>query len=352
MLNHNLDVKLSQAEEEFFQKSEKFLEPGKWKHFLLTWVHALKAYGTPADFVEAAEHELTSLTFSEQLAPFVYVTSSNYEQRAALMANQVPYEAKQALADYGLRLDFDDCFLCQNVIQAVDAATHPDVQNNLIADLGIHYILPNRYPAQPGHSLSVPIDHDDVTDRVPPQREGSSTMYLLQPGKTRGNVISADYLDAVMQDCDTYHLVAIRNHVLDGMSIPGHDHFHLMPEDLPSVSIFDEILADKAQTAHGGSIYTPQNTPFDALVVTSSGTATLSQIACLVLERMERDDQVFTLAYHNNHLLISPRLKVDRRIQVGGGVAIHYLDTKGEEFLGRLNTFVPMKGTYDWARYV
>src|SRR3989344_535937 len=237
----------SKNNQEFIEKAGKLLNPDKWKDFLLKWAETLESYGTPTSFVDLTRYEFHSIEFDKKY-PFVYTISENHAQRRALMAEQKDYMNK--LKTYGFNLDLKNCFICQNIAQGIDSQLFPEVKNNVMYWPGNHAIAPNRYPNQLGHSLSDLINHDDITDRVIPKPDpdnpGNKTaIYNPEPRKTRGAIITSQYLDALMASCDSLNLIALRNHVLDGMSIPGHDHFHLMPEDLPSVSLIGEILREK-----------------------------------------------------------------------------------------------------------
>jgi hypothetical protein len=273
------------------------------------------------------------------------------------MAQQQPYKNLRPIEEYRWRMDFANCFLCQNIAQTIDAQDHPEsVASNLIHEIGKYAITPNRYPSQYGHSLFVLKDHDDTTTRVTPvqEPENRTTRYASEQGKTRGNLMSYDHLEKLIAICDDLHLVAVRNHVLDGMSIPAHDHEHVFPEDLPTFSLAERLAREIAPAEGKHPFYSPVNTPFDTRVIIGS-KGEVADFASFVLERMERDDQVFTLAYYKGALFISPRNKDavnDRRIQIGAGVPLHFFDTESQEFVDRVNRLVPMKGGYDWKKYV
>ncbi len=343
---------------EFLERAGRHLNINKWGEFLMTWTRSLESYGTPRSFVDSTRYESAKVKFGDQEYPFVYAVSANYAQRSALMDGQEKYPNQEPEDAYGLELNLDSCFLCQNVAQAIDAENHPDeVLSNMMYDFGSHFILPNRYPAQFGHSLSVPKDHDDLSDRVLPQAEHDlitdTKIYYPESGKTRGSLLKREYLTSVLDSCDELGLVGIRNHVLDGMSIPGHDHFHLMPEDL--LSLIESIIGGLTETGYGRNIFMSQNTPFDTLLIRADGGEAISEIAIPILERMERADQVFTLAYGHGHLLISPRFKDevgDRMQKIGGGIPLHYFDTEGEEFVERVKRVVPMSGQYNWSDFI
>lgn len=340
----------------FLDKAGRYLNLDKYRSFLLRWTEALESYGTPREFVNSTEYRKAKLSHFGRSFHFNYVFSKNNAQRRGLMAEQKPYLPRQE-ADKYPQNEMNECFLCQNVAQGLDALVSDEVTNNIISDLGSHVLAPNRYPSQYGHSLSILKEHDDTSQRVTPQPDpkNKTTIYLPEERKTRGNVLSEDYLEAVIEMCDSYGLIAMRNHVLDGMSIPAHDHFHIFPEDLPPFLTIDEIIGKKERTDYGSSIYRPKNTPFDTLLICNEKGQEISFVATPILKKMEWQNQVFTLVYHQHKLFVSPRFSEkinDRRIQVGAGVPIHYLDIEEDEFLQRINKYVPMKGEFDWGKYL
>ena len=351
---------LSEEDEKFLDRASKLLDINKYGSFLLKWAHALESYGTPRDFVYSTTYDSAPVKINNQAYSFIMVTSANNAMRRELMAKQKHYEFKDNLKSYGVRLadDITSCFLCQNVLQAIDAKNYPDeVEDNVIDDLGMHLILPNRYPAEYGHSLSVLRNHDDISIRVKPVPvpEEKTAMYKPEPGKTRGNIFGADYLEVMIEGCDKHHLIGLRNHVLEGMSIPGHDHFQIFPEDLPRFYQTKAVTDDKQSTGFGSNVYLAQNTPFDTLLIASEESKPISDAAIPLLKRMEEGNQIFTLFYHQGVLFVSPRIMErfdDKRQQVGACMPIHAVDVSPEETLRRAIIYMPMKGQYDWAKYM
>ncbi len=345
---------LSDEDRTFLDKASQFLSLDKYGDFLLRWARAIEAYGTPRDFVYSTYYEQTNVNLDGKLYPMQYFISENNAQRGALMNKQKAEAEARKTRGEKPRWPNDGniaCFLCDNIGQAISRS------DNIVYDLGIHLILPNKYPSQFGHSLFVPKEHDDETKRVTPQQipEERATLYAPEEGKTRGNILTRDYLDAVIESCDKYHLFGVRNHVLDGMSIPGHDHFHIFPQDLPISSLVSYVTKAKRKTEFGPTIYLLENTPFDTLLIQRENRRDVTSVAISLLEKMERDNQVFTLTYNRGQLFVSPRNREqvnNKRIQIGAGVPTHFSDTKGEEFLQRLDKFVPKRGEYSWEKYM
>lgn len=347
-----------QKNKEFLQNAGIYLDSNKWGDFLLKWASSLEAYGTPRDFVYSTTYKKTEIEFAGKRFPAVLITAKNNAKRRELMAQQKPYKPLHEAKEYGVRLSLDDCFLCENIVQGTDAQQDSQIPSNVVYFVGMDNIVPNRYPSQFGHSLSVPVEHDDISTRVVPVPDptNKTTIYMPEEGKTRGNLMTEEYLKAIITASDSLNLIAFRNHVLDGMSIPGHDHFHLFPEDLPPFSILADIIGEKERTDFGENIYKPQNTPLDTLLICQEERKNLVETATPILQRLELCNQVFTLNYHKGRLFISPRHQEsvnDRRIQVGGGMALHYLDGSEEsEFIKKVEKYVPLKGQFDWDKFI
>lgn len=348
----------------------------KWNDFLANWARAVSAYGTPADFVAGARAVGTIEKFDEKDWALKLLSSANNSMRRELMAKQKPYITQQSPEKYGdgINLDLEHCFLCQNVAQGLDAAINPQqVQNNVIQDRGEYLIMPNRYPAFIGHSLFVPKNHDEISSRIAPQtiteKEKKRMIYPVQEGKTAGDLTTPDYLDALVEACNVNNLVGLNNHVRDGMSIPGHKHFHLYPEDLdlfhymPRLeytgidaieSLFrpDMVFAD---TPYGEDINRIKNTPFNTLAVLLDIKRDDSiETASRILSNMEKANEVFTLAYNRCVLLISPRKNIPagERIQIGAGVPARFFgDDKG--MIDTVKKYVPLANeNYDWGKFM
>jgi len=201
-MKKNQIKELSIEDKEFLEIVGKQLDLNKWKDFLLKWAETLESYGTPRSFAYSATFDSRNIEFNGKEYPFVYFQSGGYEDRRKLMAQQKDYTPLDPLESYGIRLDFDNCFLCQNIVQGLDAKNHyGKVGNNIIRDLGIHVLVPNRYPSQFGHTLSVPKDHDDVSTRVKMYKdhEEETNVYPPQEGKTRGNILALDYFLAALE---------------------------------------------------------------------------------------------------------------------------------------------------------
>ncbi|HYD03368.1 MAG TPA: hypothetical protein VEC16_03650 [Alphaproteobacteria bacterium] len=321
------------------------------KQFLVKWGQALESYGTPVEFVMSTRFEEGKFDLSGKTYGLRRIISENNAMRQELMSKQKKYENKSE--KYDLNLSLDNCFLCQNIAQAEDSKANSDVASNIVEELQDYYVLPNRYPANWGHSLWIPKNIDDMTFRVAPTGE-KKDIYIPEEGKTRGKVLKENELKQLFELCDNLGYVAQRNHVLDAMSIPGHDHFHLQFDKYPNYGTVDMLALPLAANKITKGIYRANATPFDTLVITPA-LSNLPEAAAYILENMEKDNQVFTLAYHKGNLLVSPRKNNEdnKRLAVGAGVHLHSFDKDPTvDIANNVLKHVPLKGEFNWKKYL
>lgn len=342
----------------FLKKASELLDLNKWGDFLLKWANTLDTYGTSKDSVHSTEYKKIHVEFNGREFPAIYFFNPDHSKRKKLMAKQEHYVPFDKPESYGLRLSLDDCLLCENIVQGIDAQNHPDkITNNIMIDLGNYIILPNRYPHGLGQSLFMEKNHDDTTHRVAPRTdlENKTEIYLPEKGKTRGNIITEDYLETVIKESDKLHLSLLRNHFLDGMSIPSHDHFHLIPEDLPVVSLIEYIVNGKEKTDYSVNIHTSNNSPFDTLIISEEEGKNLVKTAQPILERLEKEGEVFTLAYGNKNLLITPRNKEEvnnRRITTTAVAPILCFGDYSQKSIDPINKYLPANGEFNWDKFI
>lgn len=348
----------------FLNKAHKVLGSDKWDNFLENWANALESYGTPRDFVYSTYSERGEVEFRNDVDnglgrdsfPAVYVFSPNNDQRRELMAKQKDYVPEHPLSDYNLRLDFDNCFLCQNIIQAEDRI------DNIISELGKDYIIgPNRYPITFGHSLLVPRNHDDLKARIVPcidEETGKKISYKPKEGKTNGTIITSDFLYSVIEASRKYDLVAARNHSLDAMSISEHDHWHLFPRNSSTMSLLEGLInADGEKRNDYIRTLSSQNFPFSAMIISGEEKEIIKN-AIPLLKRMEDENEVFTLAYWDKHLIVSPRDKLaisrngNKRIQIGVLPSLYCLPTKDMKFIDNMKKFLPIGESFNWSKFI
>lgn len=369
----------------------------KWNDFLSKWARAVSAYGTPIDFVAGAGAKTAEYQFDSPLEVRI-LCSPNNALRRELMEKQKAEAAARKASGAEERWPNDgnaSCFLCDNVGQAQVASFDKSIPDNVVYERGKYLILPNRYPALIGHSLFVPKSHDSPDGRIVPttiEEAGKKRqVYIPKAGKTAGDLTSPDYLDASVQACDEHNLVGLNNHVRDGMSIPGHKHFHLYPEDFDlfacspirhfigrgdRASTPPALIAESfVDTDYGEQVKKVRHTPFDTLAVIlyksvldpdissypiKEGRDKGIETVANILQKMELANEVFTLAYNQGILLVSPRKNIPagERIQIGSGVPLHFFGSE-EEMQDTIKKHVPLKSDYDcsksdydWARFM
>ena len=329
----------------------------KWNDLLSKWARAISSYGTPTDFVAGTRTLKDIWEFDGKPLEVRIISSPNHALRRELMAKQKQYVPQKQPNEYDSTLNIKECFLCQNVAQVIDSSENPLVLNNLIVDEGNYLILPNRYPVFIGHSLFVPKNHDDTSNRILPQivtsEDGKKRqVYMPEQGKTAGDLMSSDYLASLIESCDRYFLVGLNNHVRDAMSIPGHKHFHLYPEDL---EMFSRTPADFSQAEFDKEIRNVGDTPFSTLAfLISTSDYDVIDKAAGILQGMERANEVFTLAYTKKILFVSPRKNIlsGERIQIGAGVPLHSFGSE-EGMKEEVVRHVPVKSdNYDWGKFM
>jgi hypothetical protein len=308
--------------------------------FLSRWRKALEAYGTRGNFADGVKFEDLELRIHGDAHPFVVFTNDNYALRMELMQKQKPYVPEREL--YGMSLDVEHCLLCQNIAQAIEKG------DNIIEELSNYLILPNRYPPFPGAWLLMPKNHDEMSRRT--------SGLAPEEGKTRAKIVTPDLLYALIEYCNRHEMAGLRNHPLDGMSIPGHEHFLGMPKSTAVFKLTEKVLGNKLQTEYDKNIFKPENTPFDTLVVSDEKPERIVETACPILERMERSNEVFTLIYLEPNLFIGSRNSErigNQKLKKGmAGTPVHFVNYAGQEYIKEVELTVPKRGEFRWERYI
>lgn len=294
----------NEAERAFLNHWQALLPQEKWGPYLTAWARGLAALGTPLTFVDPFRLESATLHVGSEDFVAVRIFSDS-SRRHELMRVQKPIVLQSPLDSYRGLMD-EACFLCQTVGLAQDGTPH-GTPTGAILDLGDAFLVPNRYPMAPGHALFIPVAHDGARatlGRTPTTRELTSVMAV------------ADGLD----------LIAMRNHVHDGMSIPAHDHFHLHPADLNILPLLHRIRAELGEIGWGLRAHVSEETPFQHLVLSAPTHEMLADGAFTVLESLDAKNEVYVLAYYRGCLLIShrhPDAGQGPKLTVGGAALGH-----------------------------
>lgn len=311
----------------------------KENEFLERWRKALESYGTPGNFADEVQYTNGTIRIHDGEYEFVRFSNSNHAVRRELMAKQAQYTPKGR--QYGHALTTENCFLCQNIAQAID------IGDNQIEDLSDYLVLPNRYPPFPGSLLFIPKNHDDTSNRT--------SGLAPEEGKTRANIVTPSYLYTMIEYCEKNKMVGLRNHLLDGMSIPEHDHFQLSLRNTRVFHLADKVLGNKEHTEYATNIFKPENTPFDTICI-SGRPERIAEDGHHIVEKMERSNEVFTLLYINSSLFIgsrnSDRIGSKRFCPGMAGTPVHYTETFATEYIREVELAVPKKGNFHWEKYI
>ena len=357
----NVGAPPAEEEQAFIAKWSRMLPEARWGVWMLSWLRALAAYGTPATFLDKLEFRTHTFRESGMNWPSQSREGGNYEQRRLLTAAQRPYVSRVPVSARPHRLD-PACVLCQNVMQALDSCAFPQrVPNNAMLNFSDAMILPNRYPGFPLHMLWMPKDHDDMSQRVPETllRDGEKTWkeWRPEPGKTRGRLVEAAELKKIFSRSLAIGLVALRNHTLSGMSLGAHDHWHLIPLECYPPNWFPNIAAVPSNTAPGVTTLRANGTPYDVLVLRHPDIETLAAETALLMNALERDNQVFSPAFvpiGAGMVLLAPVRReavAHRYVQVGGSVEVHERDPANQAEAERYELYVPRRYEFPWNRF-
>lgn len=296
------------------------------------WENALRSYGTPGNFADSTIIEL--IHGQEDEIPFRILTSSGFAMRRELMDRQ----RADTIARKGMPLrwenDGSDCFLCDNVGQA------KDIGDNLLREWDYHtdfVLLPNRYPLFRDHALLISKNHDHSNTKIP-------------------EILSEDYLSAMVNTSIEYDVCVDRNHANAGMSIPNHEHTHILPSVVRETN--GELIQRNPltqctleQSPFGGNTYFLKESHFDTLAFVCEES--FDDIID-VLMQMEKAGEVFTINGYKEKLYVTPHLE-EHAFACASDPEYSRVPQPGKptysEYLETLSSYLPSKGTYDWSRF-
>lgn len=350
------DESYSRDETTFVSRWSEHLAPEKWGDFLVAWSRALSLTGTPMSFLD--ELQMTELNFKAAGAEYTgtlarfptrFVDMKTLIERYPLLSEI----SKEKIQELGFNPDA--CGLCQRGLEAFEGELkHGTIPLSILAASENFLLVPNRFPWEPGGSLLFARQHDDMNVRVHPQ---NGTVYPIEPGRTRGALVSTGMLESAIYFSDLYDLVVIRNHVLDGMSVPFHEHYQAFPSDLPKGSLMRLISQEVPKPVDCVDISSSLHTPFDSCILASSNLRLLVDAAVELCQRLELDNQVFTLAYYNGAIKLSVRHAHDVYTAYGSRVPLHYFHSdemhKSQDMLSdTLISAFPLRGEFPWEDYL
>jgi len=314
--------------------------------FYKAWDQALINSGVPPEFADGTKYQRG--VFWQKGLPFGanYICEVDHDLRKRIIAGSERYNPLKDISQYAYRLT-NKCDLDLNLMQALDSleASNRAPSNALLVSDSFAWLV-NKFPYNIGDTLVLPINHDDLTSRAVFD-EKDRTWARNHRQQTRGALTSERYLSFVIAVCDYYNQTASRNHALDGMSIPMHDHYKLVPHGNPLFLQLDTLIDQSATNYNGVFLYAPRNTPFDTLVMTGADKLALAIVAAEKLNFLEREDKIFTVIYHKGHLLITSRREElygdgNRDGWTGSTVGAHGFE-RSSEHLRRVKQYVRTK---------
>lgn len=331
-----------------WQKWRHFLPGDNWNRFLKRWDRALIAARTPLSFSDTARFVSDTIEIWGEPIQVIRILSENHANRDSFMARQPKYTPRRAADSYVPHLLVDSCQLCENVIRAVESGPE-----HSLADLGTHLLLPNRYPQMPGACLLIPRKHDPLERRLPVAPCGTISEPHVS-NATYGKVLDYSELALLATISREYGLFVYRNHPLDGMSIPEHDHAHGLPLPLPPAQLALESIRELEAHPLGRPYFQLKRSPCDSLVVKAHSLGETIKRTEALVQAMELNQRVFTLAYLEGAFVISPRkteLLNGIRTQIGPGASFGIIGW-GTHWAKEIERVVPRRGTYDWQTLI
>lgn len=345
--------------EAYRDKLNQLFPLGMPVQFLNAWHQTLANSSMPIDFAGCYSYERHPFSVEGRTFTAVKISGINHEQRRETIAQTTQHVPRHPFDSYGYRFS-PDCALEPNIIQALDALNQePGVQTNALADFGDYIWMLNKFPWFVGDSLVMPKNHDDLSERALFSADQSKKWTKRQPEETRGAIVTPEYLATVIAICDRFDQAAQRNHALDGMSIPLHDHFKLMPAAHPALALLPEFTRRLDLEGDQVAAYRALNTPLDTLCIASLDHGRLAEVTAAILEQLERDDQIFTIVYTRGTIFITPRNASlygngNPEGHTGSAVGYHAIEdlTDGSVSMSRFLTYLARQGTFDWQKYV
>ncbi|RME57867.1 MAG: HD domain-containing protein [Candidatus Dadabacteria bacterium] len=322
----------------------------KYRLFLAAWHLALKNSGVPLNFADTTTFGKKTVWISGVPYHFTTVQTLSPQERKILMqrvSKYVPQRDSKYYEKMGLNLD--QCPLCNNLSQTVDAQQDKALDRSnafgvMETDEGAFVFLVNKFPYLIGDSLVLRLSHNNLLNSA------------TADAKERLPSVSKTMLEVVFAISDKFSLAAQKNHPKDGETVLNHTHFKLAPEENPC---FDNMMSmikkleEVNPLSDGLSVSRAPNCPFDMIVLSSNNRSLLATAASLVLEEMEKEGEVFTLAYAKGHLFILPRRKElykDEAINTGSGVNL--LAYANSDHLKDILRTTPLMGEFNWSPFL
>ena len=317
--------------------------------YFAEWVEAWLTWEVPHDFI--GDFEVTPTTF--ELFGAVYdgftVPEGGAARRHELMQAQVRHVRGPVLDPEYRALDLPRCLLCQTLVELSGTDRFgPLPRRRGLGTFDGLVLIPNRYPYQPGASLLFPDRHRQAFSHGNLRLVGAEP----RPAAPAPKMIDPKNLLTTFSICDRRGLYMIKNHPMDSMSIPEHDHVHLVPACLVPDRIRRTFVPDARDALHAARL---EYSPFDTLVLSGGTVRDRAAAAAMLLARLDRDGVPYTLVYLDGSLFVTPRHRcslAESRMKTGGGVGIHLFNPADQLLVQRLMKWVPRRGEFDWDGYL
>ncbi len=312
---------------------------------MMRWESSLDAYGTPRDFPDSTTVRLLYNKENSEDVPVRIIVSPNFSKRRELMKREkdIIEERKAKGLEQRWTNDGSSCFLCSNAGQA------KDIGNNLMLPWETYEdytLIPNRYPMVRGHFLLCAKEHN---------LKGESG-------------ITESYLEKTVELSERYNLYAVRNHRDSGMSIPEHEHLHLLFSKFHMSEIGKDIYLNGLvehklkQTEYGEGISLVHGREFATIAF--SGNMAVER-AYKLMKNLERDKIIFTSCYQSSlngnegTFFIGAHKRPDMHPEVKGAANLIYnivLDSEREvsynEYKKILEEHLYKKEEFLWGKYL
>jgi hypothetical protein len=349
-----LSAPLTEREAGQVAKWDKYLPIPQWGPLHVAWIRALESYGTPAEFTQHMNFSNEVFALNSMNYRAFSIRGFDFAARERLGKVPTPYQSDANMAPH-LRAD---CALCGHIDQGNAAMHRPEsIANNVLFRLGspgvgTALVIPNRFPMVPLASLWLRDSHDSMETRISALSKSCQVQssYPREAGRTRGALVSGEELLLLGQFCKTIGFTALRNHVVDGASIPSHDHWHLWPnpifpdDHLNRLELTSPLLGEL-------EIGVLKKNPFATYFIGGRDLAQSAFKTARIINKLELENEVFTVQFIAGRFLISPRLPTyDHRIQIGAGIETLCLDPVSETFRQNLQ-YLPQRLIHsDYAR--
>ncbi len=303
------------------------------------WNQVLTAMGTPTTFSDTTAIQLVQPPALLEEHALRVMIAPGFMQRRQFMEQErkAGAERKELGMPERWPREGDACFMCDAVGQALHT------EGTLLlpaATFQNHILIPNKYPSIRGHALLV-AKQDNTLDPT----------------------ITREYLEAMVRLAHAYDVVSVRNHPQAGMSIPDHEHAHVLPRLVPTTTgtrhpIY--ALTDSLLEPESFGISTVARTRFDTRACVGKGRV---ETAYNILSRLARNEIIFTFYYDpaanqgkQGAFFITPHKKADAKVS-GSYPLYNYQTTSLEGFsyeahLTNLESYIYTKGTFPWNAYL